>query len=95
MTEPSSYHSNQGEAGPSRRRGTSLSITYGDDGTDGDNDSPWYLKLELGDRKGTSDEDDAHSEIYSIQVGYCSAYVWEVKDMLSTPDLSLSQDCYK
>lgn len=69
VTEPSSCHGNPGDPGPSqRRRGTSLSITYADDGSDGEGEYPWYFKLELADRKA-GDEDDNHSEVYSIQVG--------------------------
>ena len=48
------------EPGPSRKRGTSLSITY----NDSENSAyPWYFQLQVED-----DDDNEDSEILSIQV---------------------------
>ncbi|XP_052804089.1 E3 ubiquitin-protein ligase Mdm2-like isoform X2 [Mya arenaria] len=57
------------QPGPSlRRRGTSLSITVGEDqgpeGTSREEGFPWYIRLELDDG---SEDDDAESEVLSIQ----------------------------
>lgn len=44
-----------------------MSITYADDGSNHEDEYPWYLKLELADRQ-TNREDDEQSEVYSVQV---------------------------
>ena len=56
---PSQLNEAVSEPGPSRKRGTSLSITYNDSE---DSSYPWYFQLHV------EDDDDQESEILSVQV---------------------------